>query len=155
MLRDRSNLAVGLLLPVMLILLFGYGLSFDVRDVRLAVVMEDNSPTARDVMAGLSGSEFLSPVWMASQTEAVQAMREGQAVAILRVPSNFSSELAAGHAQVQLLMNGVDSSSAAAVEGYVAGAIGQWAQIQNARRGTRVETPGIELVQRMLFIEAN
>ena len=155
MLRDRSNLAVGLLLPVMLILLFGYGLSFDVRDVRLAVVMEDNSPTARDVMAGLSGSEFLSPVWMASQTEAVQAMREGQAVAILRVPSNFSSELAAGHAQVQLLMNGVDSSSAAAVEGYVAGAIGQWAQIQNARRGTRVETPGIELVQRMWFNEAN
>ena len=37
MLRDRANLAVGLLLPVMLILLFGYGLSFDVKDAPVAV----------------------------------------------------------------------------------------------------------------------
>ena len=36
LLRDRSNLAVGLLLPVLLILLFGYGLSFDVTDAPIA-----------------------------------------------------------------------------------------------------------------------
>ena len=40
MLRDRSNLIVGLFLPAILILLFGYGLSFDVTDARIAVVME-------------------------------------------------------------------------------------------------------------------
>ncbi|WP_438666752.1 hypothetical protein [Pseudomonas shirazica] len=39
MLRDKSNLAVGLLLPVALILLFGYGLSFDVKNAPIAVVL--------------------------------------------------------------------------------------------------------------------
>ena len=55
LLRDRSNLAVGLLLPVVLILLFGYGLSFDVNDAPVAVVLEDRSPQAQDVLAGLAG----------------------------------------------------------------------------------------------------
>ena len=39
MLRDKSNLAVGLLLPIALILLFGYGLSFDVKNAPVAVVL--------------------------------------------------------------------------------------------------------------------
>jgi ABC-2 type transport system permease protein len=44
MLRDKSNLAVGLLLPIALILLFGYGLSFDVKNAPVAVVLEDSAP---------------------------------------------------------------------------------------------------------------
>jgi ABC-type multidrug transport system ATPase subunit len=44
MLRDKSNLAVGLLLPIVLILLFGYGLSFDVKNAPVAVVLEDSAP---------------------------------------------------------------------------------------------------------------
>jgi ABC-2 type transport system permease protein len=47
MLRDRSTLAVGLMLPAVLILLFGYGLSFDVKNAPVAVVLEDSSPRAR------------------------------------------------------------------------------------------------------------
>jgi ABC-2 type transport system permease protein len=47
MLRDKSNLAVGLLLPIALILLFGYGLSFDVKNAPVAVVLEDSSRPMR------------------------------------------------------------------------------------------------------------
>lgn len=156
MLRDRANLAVGLLLPVLLILLFGYGLSFDVKDVPVAVVMEDDSPTARDVLAGLDGSPYLSPSWTASMPQAEQGMRDGTVNAIVRVPPDFSRQLAAGHAQIQLVLNGVDSSTAAAVEGYVGGAIAQWGQVQAARSGARPGpgAGGIELVQRMWFNEA-
>ena len=64
MLRDRSNLAVGMLLPVVLILLFGYGLSFDVNNVPMAVVMEDSSPRPRDVLAGCRVRAYLAPVWV-------------------------------------------------------------------------------------------
>ena len=62
MLRDRSNLYVGLALPVVLILLFGYGLSFDVTDARVAVVMEDGSAATANAVAGLVGSDYLSPI---------------------------------------------------------------------------------------------
>lgn len=60
MLRDKSNMAVGLLLPAALILLFGYGLSFDVKHAPLAVVMEDASPGARGG-PGAVGTAYLAP----------------------------------------------------------------------------------------------
>lgn len=154
MLRDRANLAVGLLLPVMLILLFGYGLSFDVKDAPVAVVLEDGSPAARDVVAGLRGSPYLSPVFTPDMAEAVTLMRNGRVGAIVRVPSDFSRQLALGQARIQLLLNGVDSSTASAVEGYVAGAIGAAAQHQADRAGGPRGT-GVRIEQRMWFNEAN
>ncbi|MCE3243625.1 MAG: transporter permease [Deltaproteobacteria bacterium] len=44
MLRDPSSIAIGIIMPVLLILLFGYGLSLDVTKVPVAVVLEDPSP---------------------------------------------------------------------------------------------------------------
>lgn len=156
MLRDRSNLAVGLLLPVVLILLFGYGLSFDVKNAPVAVVMQDHSPQARDMLAGLQGSPYIAPVWMADMAEAERRMRAGEVNAIVRVPEDFSRQLGLGQGRIQLLLNGVDSNTAAAVEGYVGGAIATWAQQQADRAGGKPGADsGVQVVQRMWFNEAN
>lgn len=154
-LRDKSNLAVGLLLPVALILLFGYGLSFDVKHAPLAVVMEDQSPTARDAVDGLRGSEYLAPVFVSEMSEAQRLMRSGSVDGILRVPMDFSRRLNHGDARLQLILNGVDSSSASTIEGYVNGAIGIWAQLQADRSGNKpLATGSVDVVQRMWFNEA-
>ncbi|CAM3816059.1 ABC transporter permease [Bordetella tumulicola] len=154
-LRDKSNLAVGLLLPVALILLFGYGLSFDVKHAPVAVVMEDRSPTARDVLAGLQGSDYLAPVFVTDMIEAERLMRGGDVDAIVRVPMDFSRRLNQGDARLQLVLNGVDSTSAFTIEGYVGGAIGTWAQQQADRNGNKPPATGnVEVVQRMWFNEA-
>ena len=50
--RDPSSIALGIVMPVMLVLLFGYGLSLDLKNVPVAVVMEDASPDARELVAG-------------------------------------------------------------------------------------------------------
>ncbi|HEX6172381.1 MAG TPA: hypothetical protein VF089_00100, partial [Candidatus Binatia bacterium] len=52
MLRDPSSIAIGIIMPVLLILLFGYGLSLDVTRVPVAVVLEDPSPAATELAAG-------------------------------------------------------------------------------------------------------
>jgi ABC-2 type transport system permease protein len=153
MLRDRSNLAVGLALPLVLILLFGYGLSFDVKHAPVAVVMEDSSPTVRDMLAGFTGSQYLAPVWLHDMREAQARMRRGELDAIVRVPVDFSRQLAAGQGRVQLLLNGVDTTTAASVEGYVSGALLSWAQKQADRAGTAA-AGGVEVVPRMWFNEA-
>lgn len=137
MLRDRSNLVVGLLLPVVMILLFGYGLSFDVKDARVTVVMEDRSPAARHAIAGLQGSPYLAPVWVRTMDEAERLMRAGKTDAILRVPGDFSRQQAAGNARVQLLLNGVDSTTASTIEGYVSGALSTPALQQGDRTGNK------------------
>lgn len=155
MLRDRSNLVVGLLLPVVLILLFGYGLSFDVKDARVTVVLEDTSPTARNIVAGLGGSPYLAPTWATSMVEAERMIRAGQTDAILRVPSDFSRQLAAGDGQLQLLLNGVDSNTASAIEGYVGGALAVPIQQQADRAGNKpAAATSVVIVQRMWFNEA-
>ena len=155
MVRDRSNLIVGLLLPVVLILLFGYGLSFDVRDARVTVVLEDSSPTARDAVAGLEGSAYLAPTWATSMAEAERMIRAGESDAILRVPADFSRRLAAGAGRLQLLLNGADSNTAASIEGYVNSALAIPSQRQADRAGNKPSgVASIALVQRRWFNEA-
>src|SRR4051794_14767360 len=155
-LRDRSNLAVGLLLPVVLILLFGYGLSFDVTHAPIAIVLEDQSPQARAVLAGLQGSPYLAPAWTASMPEAVAGMRAGEVRGILRVPADFSRQLAVGQAQLQLLLNGVDTNTAATIDSYVSSAIGVWSERQADREGRAGRGAGrVVIVPRMWFNEAS
>jgi len=156
MLRDRSNLVVGLLLPIGLILVFGFGISFDVKDARVTVVLEDNSPTARDVVAGLQGSPYLAPTWVSSMTDAERMLRAGETDAILRVPIDFSRRLAAGDGQLQLVLNGIDSSTAATIEGYVNGALAIPTQQQADRGGNKPPAAAtVAVVQRIWFNEAN
>lgn len=154
MLRDKSNLAVGLLLPIALILLFGYGLSFDVKNAPVAVVLEDSAPAARDAVAGLGTSGYLSPVWVTQMQEAERLLRAGEVDAIVRVPLDFSRRLAAGDARIQLILNGVNSTTAQTVEGYVNSAIATWAQKQADSAGNKPPALGrVEIVQRMWFNE--
>ncbi len=156
MLRDRTNLVVGLLLPVVLILLFGYGLSFDVTDARVAVVMEDNSAATTSIVSGLAGSDYISPVWVYSMAEAEQLIRKGEADAILRVPVDFTRNLAAGHGALQLILNGVDSNSAQAIEGYANSAMQSAIQINADRQGNLATQSGsVSIVSRTWFNEAN
>lgn len=156
MLRDRSNLIVGLLLPVVLILLFGYGLSFDVKNARVTVVLEDSSPTARDAVAGLHRSQYLATTWVTSMAEAERMVKAGKTDAIVRVRADYSRRLAAGHAQLQLLLNGVDSTTATTLESYVSGALAIPLQQQADRAGNKpAAAASVTIVQRMWFNEAS
>ncbi|MDS9469447.1 ABC transporter permease [Paracoccus sp. MBLB3053] len=155
MLRDRSNLFVGLLLPLALIMLFGFGLSFDVTNARLAVVVQDNTPSVRDFVARLYGSEYLAPSRVFSTHEAENLMRAGRVDAILTIPADFSADLAQGGARLQLLLNGVDSNSASSIEGYVSAAIAVQGALELDRAGNnRTTTGGIVITQRTWFNEA-
>ena len=154
MLRDRSNLIVGLLLPLVLILLFGYGLSFDVKDARVALVMQNNSLPAREAAMGLTGSPYLAPVWVHSMQEAERMMMTGEVDAIIRVPHEFLRELAQGEARVQLILNGIDFTVATAIEGYVRAALAVPLQKRDDRAGNKsADVAQVIAVQRTWFNE--
>lgn len=155
MLRDRSNLLVGLILPVVLILLFGYGLSFDVKKAPVALVIDSNSASAREAVSGITGSRYLVPIRVESMVQADAMLRAGKADAIVRVPIDFAQQQASGNAEVQLILNGIDSTTANSLEAYINGAIGT----VSLRRMDRGEGGGgsagsIVLAQRIWFNEA-
>ena len=58
MVRDPSSIAMGVVLPVILILLFGYGLSLDVKNVKVAVVLDDASPDVTELISGFRLSPY-------------------------------------------------------------------------------------------------
>lgn len=155
LLRDPSNLAVGLMMPVVMILLFGYGLSFDVSNTPVAVVLDDSSPMAHEAVAGLQGSPFLAPVRVQGMAEAERMMRKGEIDAIVRIPIDFSRRIDTGDARIQLVLNGVDAVTASAVDAYVRGATATWARHLEDRAGSKAAASGsVEIVQRTWFNEA-
>lgn len=152
MLRDRSNLMVGLMLPVVLILLFGYGLSFDVKDAPVALVIQDRSSASRDIVSGLRGSAYLDPVDVETMEQASRMLRNGEVDAIVQVPSDFGSRQVKGGAQIQLVLNGVDSTTAQTLEGYVQGAVAT-ALARQGDRGGGSSGGAVTLMTRTWFNE--
>ncbi|MFC4308476.1 ABC transporter permease [Steroidobacter flavus] len=156
LLRDKSNLMVGLFLPVVLILIFGYGLSFDVRNAPVGIVSQDTSPTARDVVAGFYLSPYFTVTELHSMSEAQRLMRAGKIEAIVYLQTDFSRRLAAGNATIQVLVNGVDANRARVLEGFAQGAIGQWSiKRATAGEGGAMPAPAVRLETRLWFNEAN
>ena len=161
LLRDKSNLAIGVLLPILLIALFGWGLSLDVKNAPIAAVMEDASPAAFDALAALQ----LTPVFgvrpVASMHEAERLMRARQVDGIVRFPSDFSRQLAAGAARVQVIVHGSDAGRASIVAGYAQAALAGWGERQMDRAGhpqallAGPATGAVTIEQRMWFNAAN
>ena len=161
LLRDTSNLAIGVALPAVLILLFGYGISLDLEKAQVAVVLEDTSPTAVDVLSGLRLSPYISLATVYSMRDAEALMRERKVQAILRVPGDFTGRLAAGHATLQLVVHGADAATARVVQVYVSRALAQWSARLADREGRHAATVGampfgtVMIEQRMWFNAAN
>ena len=121
--RDRSSILMGVVLPLMLILIIGYGMSLDVENVPTAVVLEDTSPTARSMVSFTQGSKYFSPVFVHEMPEAEQMLRGHEVSAILRVSHEFTENLAKGTASLQLILNGGDATTAMSAQSYVQGAV--------------------------------
>ena len=64
MLRDNSSLAMGILLPIILILVIGYGITLDVKHASIGVVLEDTSPEAQRVVDFVDGSDYFKPTYL-------------------------------------------------------------------------------------------
>jgi ABC-2 type transport system permease protein len=153
-LRDPSSIAIGIVLPLLLILLFGYGLSLDVRNVPVAVVLEDSSPAAREVAARFELSEYFDAQLLISMEGAEQLMLERKVDATVRIRPDFARRLALGDAEVQILSHGVDANRARIIQRYAEGAVGQWSAIRAAEKGEVPNGP-VTVQSRLWFNEAN
>jgi ABC-2 type transport system permease protein len=153
-LRDPSSIAMGVILPLILILLFGYGLSLDVKNVPLAVVIDETSDEAVGLLASFQLSPYFKPQISRSMVLAQQLLLEQKVDGIVRIPSNFVRQLNAGHADLQLIVHGGDANRARIIQGYVQGAAGAWSA-QRAAQGKSDNNAQVILQTRMWFNEAD
>ncbi len=132
-LRDPSSVGIGIVLPVILILLFGYGLSLDVLNVPIAVVLEDPSPAAREMASGFQLSPYFAAQLMTSMPQAQELLLDQNVDGIVRIRSNFARDVNRSDAEVQLVVRGTDANHARIIQGYAQGAVAQVL----ARRGAQ------------------
>ena len=152
--RDPSSIAIGIVLPVVLILLFGYGLSLDVTNAPVAVVLEDPSPDAMELAASFQLSHYFDAQLLTSMPRAQQLMLARKVDAIVRIRPDFSRQLSRGDAEVQILVHGTDANHARIIQSYAQGAVGQWATRRSAE-GKEILTGPVTVQSRLWFNEAN
>lgn len=154
LLRAKSSLAIGLLLPIILILLFGYGLSFDLSNGRVAVVVEQPSPQTQQIIAGMQGSPYLTVQQFYALPDAITAIKNDEVDAILVIPANFEAEQLQGRGKLQLLSNGRSTSIASSLQSYVSGAISNTLNLQVERQNSTLTQATVSIEQRMWFNES-
>lgn len=155
LLRDFSSIAIGIVMPVTLLVLFGYGINLDVRNVPVAVLMEDDSAPARGVAAAFELSPYFSTQRVRTMNDAERMLMAGDVRAIVRIPSDFARSIDLGAADVQLIINGADANTARISLGYAQGAVATWAAKEAGRTGNAGATGGIAVEPRLWFNEAN
>lgn len=122
-LRDWRTLAMAFVLPLVLLLLFGYAITFDIRDLRLAVADEDRSRASRSLIERFSASRYFRLVAQVPSADHLQALLDrGEAQIALAVPKGYSEKLERWEGVVvQVLFDGSESNSATIAAGYVDG----------------------------------
>lgn len=153
-LRDPSSIAIGIVLPIVLILLFGYGLSLDVMEVPVAVVVEDSSPDAMEVVAGFQLSPYFQAQVTTSMHEAQELLLDRKVDGIVRIRSDFGRNVVLGNAEIQILVHGTDANRARIIQGYAEAAIGQWAA-RRAAEGRIVPAGPVVVQSQLWFNDAN
>ncbi len=150
-LRDPSSIAIAFLLPVVLLLVFGYGVSLDAEHVLVAVVVEQPSADTADFTGGFQQSRYFEAVFMRNMREAEQALMSSQVSAIVHLRANFARLLhQPDGAPVQVIVNGVDANTGQLVLGYVQGVWQKWLQRQAGEQGQTLDLP-VQLQTRVWF----
>ncbi|PKY10132.1 hypothetical protein B1757_11235 [Acidithiobacillus marinus] len=140
--RDPSAIAIAFLLPVVLLFLFGYGVSLNAEHVPIGVVVAQPSPQSSSLVAGLQQSRYFQPRFYTSIQEARKAMMQRQVDGILWLRGPFTRTLLRGDtAQVGVFVNGVDANNARLVEGYLQGVWQNWLEQRANASGTRLLVP--------------
>ena len=118
--RDRRTLLILLFVPAFFLLLYGYALNFDIRNVSLVVKDQDRSTKSRALVSAFVNSGYFRLVgYVDSDREIDRMVDENLARAIMTIPSGFERDLAVMKpATVQVIVDGDNANTAATVVGY-------------------------------------
>ncbi|MFA6142889.1 MAG: ABC transporter permease [Candidatus Omnitrophota bacterium] len=119
--RDPRSLALAFAIPILLIVLFGYALSLDIKNIPLAIWDRDNTKQSVDFILNFKNSEYFNIVGYYDNYRDLQRMIDsGEVMMAMVIEKDFSHHIFSRQpAAVQLILDGSDSNTANVAEGYV------------------------------------
>jgi len=150
-LRDPSSISIAFVMPVVLLFLFGYGVSLDARLIPVGIVIEQPDTASQSLAGAFDRSEFFNPQRFDTIQAAEAALNQRQIEGIVWLRNNFSTRLLSGDdAPIGVIINGVDSNQANITQGYIQGTWLAWLDHYAESRGQPLPMP-VSLEQRVWF----
>ena len=143
--RDRLTLALLTVIPVFMLIMFGYALSFDVKNISLGVYDEDKSTTSREFITKFTNSGYFNlNYYAASSNDIDEEIQKGTITAGIIIPRTFSNDIRKGEtAAIQIIIDGSNSNSASTSIGYVNSIISDYSSkmlVREIRKKTNSDT---------------
>jgi ABC-2 type transport system permease protein len=153
--RDPRSLGLGIAIPMILIVLFGYALSLDIENVPLAVWDQDNTKASVDFLLNFKNSKYFQIQGYYDNYRDLQRLIDyGDVLMAMVIPKDFSRYIhSRQNAPVQLILDGSDSNTAQIALGYVNAVVMKYNTdiLNNAVGGTLVNTLPVNLKPRVWF----
>lgn len=150
-LRDPSSIAIAFVMPVLLLLLFGYGVSLDAKDIRLALVVEQADANTSSLTSAFQHSDYFQPIMYRAIQPAEQALMRHDVDGIIWLRSDFTARLlGSGEAPIGVFVNGVNANQARITEGYIQGVWQVWLASYARGQGRELPIP-VRLEPRIWF----
>ena len=149
--RDPSSILIAFVLPLVLIFLFGYGVSLDTTHTRIGVALERGTPTTRSLLTAFQASRYFDVRVATDRRELEEPLALGALRGIVVIPATFDSDFwkRTSSPAVQVIVDGSDPNTAALVQGYVQGVVANWADARAIESGRVRASSGSE--QRFWF----
>jgi len=141
--RDPRSLALVILMPALLMLLFGYAVTLDVKNISMAVLDRDRSQESLIFIQRFSASPYFNlRFWVRDEKEMRQLIDEGEVKMGLVLPWDFSKTIKAGEiVPIQVLIDGSDANTANLILSYAQAIARQYTQEKTILKVSRM---GIE-----------
>jgi len=143
--RDPSSILISVILPMVLMFLYGYGVSLDMDHIKIGLVMEDVSPDAQSFAKSLTDSRYFDVKIGRHRKEFDQDIVGGAVRGIVVIPAYFSQfrNRPGQIAPIQVIADGSEPNTANFVQNYVQGAWQNW--LQQERISSNLK--GLPLIQ--------
>lgn len=148
-LRDPLSLTIAFLIPVLLLFLFGYAITFDINNIKTVVYDNDKSPLSRRLISTFEESRYFSVISYAENYKKItEALSSNNARVAVIIPYDFSRDIKAKRqAKLQVIIDGSDSNTANVAGGYIAAAMDVFYQ----KLGAGKKAPVIDIRPRVWF----
>lgn len=119
--RDRRSLILSFLIPIILLILFGYALSLDVKDIPATILDYDNSKYSRELIGSLSESGYFTiNDYVYSYENLEKNIASRKSLVAIVIPPDFSKNIISGkNVQIQTIIDGSASNKASIASGYI------------------------------------
>jgi ABC-2 type transport system permease protein len=135
--RDPSSMMISIILPLVLLFIYGYGISLDMEHLKLGCLMEDRTPLAQSFAQSMTDTPFFEVKFEQNPTELTKNLVAGNTLGAVIIPSYFSdfSENAQKRGPIFVVADGSQPNSANFVQNYVMGAWENWQQQERISKG--------------------